>query len=359
MGKKIVAILFGGRSVEHKVSLKSAKNIYDNIDRTVYDVRLIGISQHGDWYYLSDFDTDIEKGSLLSLNLSQSSNPFYCPETNFDLGKIDIVFPVLHGNDGEDGSIQGLLRTRNIPFVGSGVLGSAVSFDKVCSKRLLDEANIPNAKYLTISIEEKSRNSFEHVKEKLGLPVFIKPVASGSSVGVFKIMDEKSFYESIEDAFQYDNVLLFEEFVEGREIECAVKGNLNPETSLPGEIVVTGGYDFYSFDAKYIDGTGSRLEMPAKLDEAMVEKVQNLAARAYKALYCEDFSRVDMFLTKDGRLLVNEINTIPGFTNISMFPSLWRLSDVSYKSLITQLIEYALEKHERINRIRRDFDSAL
>ena len=359
MGKKRVAILFGGRSVEHKVSLRSAKNIFDNIDRSLFEVVLIGISQRGDWYYLNKYDHSIEKGELLSLNLSLQSNPFFCTGTNYDLGPIDVVFPVLHGNDGEDGSIQGLLRTRDIPFVGSGVLGSSVSFDKVCSKRLLDEAGIPNAKYLTIPIEAREQFSFAKVKESLGLPLFIKPVASGSSVGVYKVKDEFSYTKAINDAFQYDNMLLLEEFIDGREIECAVKGNINPATSLPGEIVVTGGHDFYSFDAKYVDESGSRLDMPAQVSEAIVKRVQELAVKAYKALYCEDFSRVDMFLTKDNRLLVNEINTIPGFTNISMFPSLWRISGMNYAELITDLIDLALEKHKRISRIRRDFESAL
>ena len=356
---KTVAILFGGKSVEHKVSLRSAKNIFDNIDKDRYNVILIGISQTGNWYFMDEFGFDIESGEPLSVRLSQEEEIFFLSGNGRSIGKIDIFFPVLHGNDGEDGSIQGLLRTLDMPVVGTGVLGSAVVFDKVCSKRLLTEAGIPNARFLTYTVEEIDNISFGHVSKYLGLPFFIKPVASGSSVGVSKVEHEDQFHHALKDTFQYDNSVLIEEYIEGREIECSVKGNQDPEVSQPGEIRVGGGHDFYSFDAKYVDESGSRLDMPAQVSEAIVKRVQELAVKAYKALYCEDFSRVDMFLTKDNRLLVNEINTIPGFTNISMFPSLWRISGMNYAELITDLIDLALEKHKRISRIRRDFESAL
>lgn len=356
---KTVAILFGGKSVEHKVSLRSAKNIYDNIDKNIYNVILIGISQKGHWYYLKNFTFNIEDGEPIAVKLTQGKDIFFTWKDGKTLGDIDIFFPVLHGNDGEDGGIQGLLRTVNIPMVGTGVLGSAVVFDKVCSKRLLTDAGIKNARFLSYSIEDKEIIDFDHIKKYLGLPFFIKPVASGSSVGVSKVVDKDTFEAAVEDTFQYDNMVLIEEYIKGREIECSVKGNQNPEVSQPGEISVEGGYDFYSFDAKYVDDNGAKLDMPANLEESTKLKIQDIALKAYKTLYCEDFARVDMFLKKDGEIYVNEINSIPGFTHISMFPQLWKLDGISYTDLISDLIENAFKKHKRANRIKRDFESSL
>lgn len=345
--------------MEHKVSLRSAKNIFDNIDKDRYNVILIGISQTGNWYFMEEFGFDIEAGEPLSVRLSQEEEIFFLSGNGRSIGKIDIFFPVLHGNDGEDGSIQGLLRTLDMPVVGTGVLGSAVVFDKVCSKRLLTEAGIPNARFLTYSVEEIEHISFDHVSKYLGLPFFIKPVASGSSVGVSKVEHEDQFHHALKDTFQYDNMVLIEEYIEGREIECSVKGNQDPEVSQPGEIRVGGGHDFYSFDAKYVDESGADLDMPAKLDEQTREKIREIARKAYITLYCEDFARVDMFLKENGEIYLNEINSIPGFTHISMFPKLWTLDGIAYKELISELIETALHKHERAIRIKRDYDSAL
>jgi D-alanine-D-alanine ligase len=360
MSDKIrVAILFGGKSVEHKVSLRSAKNIIDNIDRDRFDIVLMGIDQRGSWYFLNDYRKEVTQGELLGVSLSQKNNPFFILGNQRSIGRIDVVFPILHGTDGEDGSIQGLLRTLNIPVVGSGVLGSSVAFDKLCSKKLLFQAEIPSAKFVAITHTDKDKVSFEEIRDKLGLPFFIKPVSSGSSVGVFKIRDSENFREALDDAFQYDNVLLVEEFVKGREIECAVMGNDPVEASLPGEIRIVGNHDFYSFDAKYVDDTGAELDMPAKLPEETVIRVQELAKKAFKALSCEDYSRVDMFLKENGEIYINEINTIPGFTHISMFPQLWTLTGMTYTELITRLISFAMEKHRGWMRIKRDYESAL
>ena len=360
MGKRrTVAILFGGKSVEHKVSLRSARNIYDNIDKENFNVVLIGISPAGQWYHLEDFTFNIEEGEPVAVRLTQQKDVFFTLNNNRTMGNIDIFFPVLHGNDGEDGSIQGLLRTLNIPMVGTGVLGSAVAFDKVCSKRLLTEAGIPNAKFLSYSIEQKELIDFQHIKKHLGMPFFVKPSASGSSVGVSKVEDESTFKHAIDDTFLYDNVVLIEEFIKGRELECSVKGNFIPEVSQPGEIHVVGHYDFYSFDAKYVDDSGAQLDMPAHLSEEIRKRMREIAFDAYKTLYCEDFARVDMFLKENGEIYVNEVNTIPGFTHISMFPQLWKLDDISYTELITDLIETAIKKYDRQNRIKRDFESAL
>lgn len=357
--KPTVAILFGGKSVEHKVSLRSAKNIIENIDRQKYNVTLLGIDQEGSWYCLDAFSFDIKGGEPVGIRLTQHKDIFYRTESSKPVGEIDVIFPILHGNDGEDGSIQGFFRTLDIPFVGTGVLGSSVAFDKLCTKKLLKDAGIPMADYLSFEFEEKDSIRFADIIKKIGLPFFIKPVASGSSVGVFKITGEAGFRESLEEAFQYDNRVLIEEYIDGREIECAVMGNEQVKASLPGEIKVKGSHDFYSFDAKYVDDKGAQLDMPANLSDDTIRNVQELAISAYKALYCEDFARVDMFLRKDAKLIINEVNTIPGFTHISMFPQLWTLTNMTYTSLITYLIETAIKRYNRQNRVKREFDSAL
>jgi D-alanine-D-alanine ligase len=357
--RKRIAIIFGGKSVEHEVSLRSAKNIIDNLDPDLFEAVLIGIDHKGSWYHLKEHTFHVQEGDQLGIRLSQDKENIFLLETGESIGEIDMVFPILHGNDGEDGSIQGLFHTLDIPFVGTGVLGSSVAFDKICSKKLLDNAGIPNARYMTLFIEEKDTIDFESVKMHLGSPVFIKPVASGSSVGVFKVDSSVSFQKAIHESFQYDNVLLLEEFIEGREIECAVMGNDKIEVSLPGEIRIIGKHDFYSFDAKYVDDKGAALDMPADLPDNTVKEIQELAKLAYQCLFCEDFARVDMFLTKKGTILINEINTIPGFTHISMFPQLWTLSGISYKDLITLLIDMAFEKHRKQSRVKRDYKSAL
>ena len=355
--KMKVAILYGGKSVEHNVSLKSARNIYDNLDRERYDPVLIGIDQQGSWYFLPDYTPDIVSGQPLMIDLRQGKNIFYTCNDRKTLGTIDIVFPVLHGNDGEDGSIQGLLKTLNIPVVGTGVTGSAVAMDKLIAKKLLRDAGIPVSRFRHYTWEQKNEINFKEVADDLGLPLIIKPVASGSSVGVSRIENEEQFHAAIEDTFQYDNELLFEEFIRGREMECSVMGNGHPVASLPGEIFVAGHHALYSFDAKYVDDTGSRLEMPAKVAESLIPEIQDTVVRAYITLKCEDYSRVDFFLTPDEKIIINEINTIPGFTSISMFPQLWKLSGISYKELVTRLIEEALKKHGRNERLKRIFET--
>jgi D-alanine-D-alanine ligase len=357
--KLTVGIIFGGRSVEHKISLLSASNVVNNIDQERFEIILIGIDQEGKWFYFKEFGQDWEQGELLTLRMNMTRDPFVLDRTGESIGRLDVMFPILHGTDGEDGGIQGLLKTFDIPFVGTGVLGSAISMNKIITKKILKQEGIPVCKYLSFQFEERKNIDFHSVSRELGLPLIIKPVASGSSVGVSKVTDEEGFYQKLDNTFQYDNQVIIEEYVEGREVECAVMGNIDPDPSLPGEIIVSDEYEFYSFDAKYVDESGASLEIPAKLDEPTIKKIQDLAVRAYKALCCEDFSRVDMFLKPDGELVLIEINTIPGFTSISMFSKLRALKGVSYTELISNLIDEALYKSEREQRIKRDFDSAL
>jgi D-alanine-D-alanine ligase len=246
----------------------------------------------------------------------------------------------LHGPLGEDGTVQGLLKLADVPFVGSGVLGSAVSMDKDVMKRLFRDAGIPIGKFLTFRAREKLP-SFTEIKEALGSPFFVKPANMGSSVGISKVRSETEYANAVREAFQYDVKIIIEEFIPGREIECAVLGNENPIASIPGEVIPT--HEFYSYDAKYIDENGARLEIPAKLDIGCQKRVQELSIKAFKTLCCEGLSRVDFFLKENGELLLNEINTMPGFTKVSMYPKLWEAGGIGYTELISRLIDLALE----------------
>lgn len=343
--KKIrIGVLFGGKSAEHEVSLQSAKNIIEALDKNKYEVVPIGITKEGKWLLSgkSQYLLNSENPKLIKLNKSGME------VTPYEAGnKIDVVFPVVHGPFGEDGSIQGLLKLAGTPFVGAGVLGSAVGMDKDVMKRLFREAGIPIGKFVTVSQGEKI--SFSKIKKALGLPIFIKPANMGSSIGVSKVNTEKEYKGAVEEAFKYDNKIIFEEFIPGREIECAVLGNENPIASIPGEIIAN--HDFYSYDAKYID-EGSVAEIPAKIDKKTAKKVRELTVKVFKVLNCEGMGRVDFFLTKSGKIYVNEINTIPGFTNISMYPKLWEASGIPQHKLLDILINLALERHSREKRLK-------
>jgi D-alanine-D-alanine ligase len=357
MGKKKIAILYGGRSVEHGVSINSARNIFEFLDKEKFEPVLIGISTRGVWYLTQKVIKEIESGEELSLRLNPNSPAFVTAK-----GKsitVDIVFPVLHGTDGEDGSIQGLIKAMDVPMVGTGVLGSAMSMSKLVTKRLLKEAGLPVADFVSAYFPEKNNLKFESIQEKLGLPFMVKSASLGSSVGVSKVKSKADFEKAIEEGFRYDDCVLIEKYVQGREIECAILGNSPANASLPGEIIISKEYEFYTFDAKYVDGNAVSIAVPAELDSSSQEKIRSLSLQAYQALACEDFARVDLFLTKDGEVYVNEINTIPGFTNSSMFPMMWKERGVSFTELISQLIELAMERYQKSKRAERGFESSL
>lgn len=357
MTKQKIAILFGGRSVEHGVSINSARNIAEYIDKQKFELVLIGISTSGTWHLVREVSKEIEKGELLSVSLTPGQ--FFLTSDTGRKVRADVVFPVLHGTDGEDGSIQGLIKALDVPMVGTGVLGSAMSMSKLVTKRLLSEAGIPVADFLYFFFSEKQQITFEAVHANLGLPFMVKAASLGSSVGVSKVNSEADFATAIEEGFRYDDCILIEKFIKGREVECAVMGNYPPQASFPGEIVISKEYEFYTFDAKYVDDKAVSIEVPAKLDPTAVEKIRQLSLKTYQSLACEDFARVDLFLTETGDVYVNEINTIPGFTNSSMFPMMWRERGVSFTDLITKLIGFALERFEKSKRAERSFNSAL
>ncbi|MFJ5446373.1 D-alanine--D-alanine ligase [Methylobacillus methanolivorans] len=361
--KKIkVGIIFGGKSAEHEVSLQSAKNVFDAIDREKYEPVLIGIDKTGRWLLgASDhYLLNVDDPGQISLNIVR--NPItFAPESNgeicsvegqLDNGAIDVAFPILHGPMGEDGTVQGFLRLANVPFVGAGVLGSAIGMDKDVMKRLLRDAGIPIGKFLVLTDGERIPR-FSEVASVLGAPFFVKPANMGSSVGVSKVHDEASYLAAVELAFSFDVKILLEEFIDGREIECAVLGNRDPLASVIGEIKPS--HDFYSYDAKYLDEKGAVLEIPAVLPAGVAEQAQDLAIRTFKALSAEGLGRIDMFLKANGEILVNEINTIPGFTKISMYPKLWEASGISYPELIDKLIILAIERFEKEKRLKTSF----
>lgn len=356
MGKKKVAILFGGRSVEHGVSINSAKNIFEFIDRDRFEPIPIGISTSGAWYLTSSVSKDIEKGEPISLSLDATKPAWKTASRTIEF---DVAFPVLHGTDGEDGSVQGIFQAMSIPMVGTGVLGSSVSMNKLTSKRLLEKANIPVAPFLTYSYADKNSLSFETISKQVGLPFMVKATSLGSSVGISKVKSKEDFLPAVEEAFRYDNQVLIEKYIKGREIECAILGNDPPEASLPGEIVISDRYEFYTFDAKYVDNTAVSIEVPAKLEPRIQEEIRTLSLKAYTALHCEDFARVDVFLSTDGKVYINEINTIPGFTNSSMYPMMWKERGVSFTDLITKLIDLCLQRDEKSKRVQTDFQSSL
>lgn len=355
---KKVAILYGGRSVEHGVSVNSARNILEHIDRDRFEPLPIGITRTGQWYLTPTVTRDIGQGKALGLVLDAQA-PGFILLSSGDRFKADIVFPVLHGTDGEDGSIQGLIKAMALPMVGTGVLGSSVSMNKVVAKKLLQAAGLPVTKFLSYHFSERDHIRFNEVKKELGLPFMVKAASLGSSVGVTRVNDDKDFDAAIAEAFRYDDSLLIEAFVKGREIECAVMGNNPAKATLPGEVVISPKYEFYTFDAKYVDPGAVRIDVPADLPEPVAEKIRAVTISAYRALHCEDFARVDLFLSAEDDIYINEINTIPGFTNASMFPMMWRERGVEFTGLISNLLDLAEERCQHSKRIEREFNSAL
>ncbi len=364
--KKIrVGILFGGKSAEHEVSLQSARNVIEAIDKEKYHPVLIGIDKSGKWLLNESSDVLLNSSDPQLIKLNQSGDHVaLIPQNGGKVSsltgsgadeQVDVVFPILHGPLGEDGTVQGLLKLAGVPFVGACVLGSAIGMDKDVMKRLLRDAKLPISDFVTLKLNE-AVPSYPSIAETLGIPFFVKPANLGSSVGVNKVRKEAEYEKAIGIAFDYDNKILIEEYVEGRELECSVLGNDSPMASVPGEIIPT--HEFYSYEAKYIDEKGAILEIPAKVSEALTGKIQQLAIETFKTLSCEGLARVDFFLRNNNEIVVNEINTIPGFTAISMYPRLWQASGISYQELIDRLIQLALERFKKEKRLKTIYEKA-
>jgi len=351
--KTKVAILFGGQSTEHQISLLSAQNVFKSLDKALFEPILIGIDKQGQWHYHDQsikllYADDPEKILLadidnpLLLSQNTASKNIYSVKNRDILNTVDVLFPVLHGTYGEDGSVQGLAKLAGLPCVGCGILGSAVGMDKDLMKHVLNSMDIPVANWATL---RKGQNmaDYTYLSEQLGTTLFIKPANLGSSVGVSKVENASQFEQALELAFRYDPKVIVEEQINGREIECAVLGNSDPRASIPGEVVAEGG--FYSYENKYLNEKGAELHIPAQLNPDQVAAAQALALETYIGLEGRGMSRVDMFLTPGNELIINEVNTIPGFTNISMYPKLWEISGLSQQDLITELIQLAMQEH--------------
>jgi D-alanine-D-alanine ligase len=348
-----VALLFGGRSAEHDVSVMSAGNVFRALDPARYDTIPIGITRSGAWLLCSPeggaFPVAVpETGPGVVLVPGGAGRLAILPETDAappDLSRsVDVVFPVLHGPFGEDGTVQGVAEIAGVPYVGSGVLGSAAAMDKDVAKRLMRDAGLPIARFLSFVRGDKP--AFEAVVAELGRPVFVKPARLGSSVGVSKAGTAQEFAEAIAEAFRHDRKILVEEYVRGREIECGVledeDGSLT--ASPPGEIVPSNRHGFYTYEAKYLDDEGAAIKVPADLPPDVSDTVRKLSIEAFRALGCESMARIDFFLREDGSLIVNEVNTLPGFTNISMYPKVMEALGISYSELVDRLIRHALAR---------------
>lgn len=371
--KKIrVAVLYGGRSGEHEVSLQSAASVVKNLDRDRFEIVPIGIDKQGHWLLNDPEQLALKENTkFLPLQTANSQilpSPGHINGSSFNtLAKstedklFDVVFPVMHGTLCEDGTVQGLLELMNVAYVGAGVLSSALGMDKDASKRLVAAAGIPIPPYVAIKhCEWQSGQSYyqDWVEKQWGYPLFVKPSNTGSSVGVHKVKQREDLQHAVEDAFLYDVKILIEKAVDAREIELAVLENNEygapPLISIPGEIVPT--HEFYSYAAKYLDENGAKLLIPALLDKQQALKAQEMAKQVFEILNCEGMARADLFLDKhSGEFIFNEINTIPGFTQISMYPKLWEASGLSYQNLLSRLIDLALARHERKQGLKRDW----
>ncbi|MDO5602076.1 MAG: D-alanine--D-alanine ligase family protein [Oscillospiraceae bacterium] len=348
--KPVVAVLFGGVSSEHEISLLSAASILKNFPFDRYEPVLIGITKEGRWlYYTGEADAlpegRWEAGPCMPAFITPDRGVhgfLYQTPGGWAQKRLDAVFPVLHGKNGEDGTIQGLLELANIPYVGCGVLGSAVCMDKAVANQLMEQNGIPRCEWAHITRADLAglADILPKLEQKLGYPIFVKPANAGSSVGISKAVDRPALEKAVALAFQHDDRVVFERFVDGQEVECAVIGGDAAEASLPGEILSSA--DFYDYEDKYLSGS-STTAIPARLPPEKLEEVRALAVKAYRALCCRGLSRVDFFVERaTGRVLLNEINTLPGFTSISMYPKLMTQAGRSYQGLIAELIGLAL-----------------
>lgn len=356
-----IGFLYGGRSGEHDVSLCSAASVFSALDRNKYYVTAIGIDRDGRWYVQDkpqiipdkDFGRKmaLKKSGTWLVNHFEQKNKLHLYNLKNKNKEVivDVVIPVLHGTFGEDGTLQGLLELAMVPYVGADVIGSAVGMDKDVAKRLLNEAGIPVVPSVTVSKQQWQDNTKIISKialAKLGLPLFVKPVCAGSSVGVKKVKKKELLAKAMNFAFQFDTRVMIEKAVDCREIECAVLGNETPAASILGEIIPH--HEFYSYEAKYLDPEGAALKIPAQVKASLANKIRETALDGYMALGCSSMARVDFFLDKKtGKFYLNEINTLPGFTSISMYPKLWEATGLKYSDLLNKLIELALDRHKK------------
>ena len=366
--KMKIGVLYGGRSGEHNVSLCSAASVVAALDKSKYDVIAIGIDRDGRWYVQDQLEIVADKtfGKILSLKKrglwlvnhfeQQNKLHIYNLESSGEKVTVDLIFPVLHGTYGEDGTLQGLLELAMVPYVGVDVAGSAIGMDKDVAKRLLKEAGIPVVPWITVGRHEwreQPEKILRKAQKELSLPLFVKPLCTGSSVGIKKVKEKKELASAIDYAFQFDTRIMIETGIDCREIECAVLGNEHPQASVPGEILPK--HEFYSYEAKYLDPEGAEMNIPAKIPARLAAALRQCAVAGFKALNCNSMARVDFFLDrKTGQFYLNEIITLPGFTSFSMYPKLWEATGLPYSKLLDQLVDLALQRHREKLAIKTD-----
>lgn len=366
MTKKTLCIICGGQSAEHEVSLQSARNVVAAIDSNRFDTTLVGIGKEGDWHlyppdaFLCNADDPqaiclAHPGPAVVLTSAGQSAQLVSLDGHSARIDIDVAFPVLHGTFGEDGTIQGLLKMAHVPYAGCDLASSANCMDKDIAKLLLEANGIRVAKAHVLSRPDLADWSPASAVADLGLPLFVKPARLGSSVGISKVENASDLAGAVAEAFRFDTKVLIEEGIVGREIEVAVLGNRSPEASLPGEVIPKGA--FYSYTAKYVDDDGAVLIAPADMGEELTERVRQEAIRGFLALGCSGMARVDFFVTDKGEIVLNELNTIPGFTRISMYPRLWQVTGVTYPELVDRLVELAFERFAEESSLLTDYHS--
>ncbi len=357
MSKINLTIFCGGQSTEHEISIISASNILAALNSQKYQVFLIYINRQGEWLALPDYDEqagpsqlsrlvdDKNNAVLVTPKMGAKGTPWLLLDESRRTIPCDLVFPVLHGPRGEDGRLQGLLELLQLPYVGCDALSAAMCMDKDISKRIVQFENIKTAPWIVLQKHSYTQSKLKNQLADIGYPCYVKPANMGSSVGISKVKTRTQLAKAINLAFQYDQKVIIEKHIEGREIECAVLGNYKPVAALPGEIIPMNA--FYDYKAKYIDDNADKLDVPAKLDEPVLEAIQEAATHIYKKLECSGMARVDFFITKDNDIYFNEVNTIPGFTNISLYPKCWQHCGISYDKLLDELFQLAGERWMR------------
>lgn len=360
--KKQIAILCGGQSAEHAVSLLSTANVVRDLDTKLFDKLIIYVSRTGQWYLVDDAENfcvqaqkmHIDTKTLMPLSLQpgNADYPLINQVTQQSL-HVDCFFPVLHGSKGEDGAMQGLFEILNVAYVGCNTVSSAMCMEKHITKQILRHAGIPTLDWLTLHVSQKNQLSYADVAAQFGQTFFVKTVSSGSSIGVNKVVNAQSYQEALEDCFHFDNDVIIEPAVKAREIEVSVLGNMSPQVTPPGEVIVYD--DFYTYEAKYFNPSASEVVTPADVSDVVSQQCQLLAKKAFQALRCSGLARVDFFAVSDHEVYLNEINTLPGFTHISMYAKNWLAAGLSYADLLTRLIELAFERHTNRQNIHNHY----
>lgn len=356
-----VALLFGGNSSEHDVSKRSAHNIYDGMDKDKYDVSIFMFTKDGilldneasQRIFDGEPEDQVVQEAYQKMDLDAPLAPIAALST---VKEIDFFYPVIHGNLGEDGTVQGLFRLLKKPYIGSGIASSAMSFDKDLTKRILNQAGIRNTKYLLVTPQNKDQYSWSRIKEELGDLVFVKPAKQGSSVGIHKVDTEEEYETAMKDAFTYDYKVLVEAGIKNpREIEISILGNEKPIASKLGGIRVPEGDEFYDYENKFVDASGVVFDLPVIVDDDLAKEITDMALKAYEALGMKGMARIDFLVDEDGVPYLGEPNTLPGFTNISLYPQMWNISGISYSELIDRLIQLGIEEFEHEGQLRYDF----